>query len=432
MSRGVHLGFLAVCLKRAGVRPGLGRIVSAGVAAAVVAAIGSTALVSLGASRPAQSQSRPSYSDRSGLASFHLVQPTSTISPSDALTAYGSPVAPASMNATPRIEALARALEYDPDRIYQFVRNTIAFEPQFGLHKGGDGALLDGSGGAFDQAQLMVSLARASGHSARYRLGLISLGGEAASILKVTDARQACLLLAAGGTPALVNGATSCSSLSGPVSSVQMMHVWPEVSIGGVWYAFDPALKTSTRVTGIDLWAAAGTSAGSAWSNIASGVSSGQPEVTGLNAGSIANKMESYATRLQAALIASHGDKSIAELTGGWDLTRDDSTPRYTSLPNAQPIAVWAGDVPPVYRATVKFHTGGFEQILDLPSIYAYRIQGLQKGHQFKLAVRKCDHLNAAPTAYFGGADHFVFIHHGYFSSCRLRFKVQKCHHTRL
>ncbi|GLK48666.1 hypothetical protein GCM10017620_16390 [Brevundimonas intermedia] len=383
--------------------PHLSRNVRLGAGVALTAATVLVTLAGVVGQGSVRAQSTPSYSARSALPSFHLVQPASTVSPSDALAFYGAPTTPVHITASPRIEALARGLEHDPDRIYQFVRNTIAFEPQFGLHKGGDGAFLDGSGGAFDQAQLMVQLVRASGYSARYRLGTVSLGAEAASILKVGEARQACLLLAAGGTPALVNGSTSCATLSGAVSSVQMLHIWPEINIGGSWYAFDPALKTSARVNGIDLWAAAGTTPASAWSNVSAGVSVGQANVTGLSGSAIAGKMATYAANLQTSLIASHSNKSIHELTGGWTINRDFSTPRNTSLPNASAVLTWEGDIPAPYRAKVQFHTGGFLNTLDLPSIYAYRIQGLQKGRQFILAVRKCDHLNAAPTAYFGG-----------------------------
>ena len=44
-------------------------------------------------------------------------------------------------------------------------------------------------------------------------------------------------------------------------------------------------------------------------------------------------KMATYAATLQTSLIASHSNKSIHELTGGWTINRDFSTPRNTSLP---------------------------------------------------------------------------------------------------
>ena len=33
-----------------------------------------------------------------------------------------------------------------------------------------------------------------------------------------------------------------------PLTSVEMSHVWVEANIGGTWYAFDPSLKTNTKI----------------------------------------------------------------------------------------------------------------------------------------------------------------------------------------
>ncbi|MBJ7484084.1 RHS repeat-associated core domain-containing protein [Brevundimonas sp.] len=374
---------------------------------------GGLASFALMAARAVHAQSLPSYAARSGLPSFRLAQPSATITPGDALAYYGSPSVPDHAAISPRITALARALEHNPDRIYQFVRNSIEFEPQFGLHKGGDGVLLDGAGGAFDQAQLMVQLARASGYGARYGLGVKTLGTEAASILKVANARQACLLLAAAGTPALVNGQTACTGLSGAVSSVEMLHVWPEIMIGGSWYAFDPALKTHTRVNGIDVWASANTTAGSAWVNLMSGISVNQANVTGIDPSSIASKMATYTTVLQADLAANHSNKSLAEVTGGWTINRSYAVLRDGQLSGATVNAHWNGDIPVPYRATIRFHTDNFIQTFDLANMYAYRVQAQISGDAFKLAIRRCDSSDASPSAYFG-----AFVDSGPASAC--------------
>src|SRR5579862_3357611 len=60
--------------------------------------------------------------------------------------------------AAPEIVELARALQNDPDLIYQFVHDNIEFSPLFGLLKGPVGTLLDRRGNSFDQASLMVAL----------------------------------------------------------------------------------------------------------------------------------------------------------------------------------------------------------------------------------------------------------------------------------
>ena len=353
----------------------------------------------------AQAQGSPAYTNASytssGLPGFRLSVQTSLVSPGEAFSYYGSSTSPAAPGRSARITALARSLENDPDRIYHFVRNSIAFEPQFGLHKGADGVLLDGSGGAFDQSQLMIELLRASGVNARYTMGTIQLGPEASSILRVNSARQACELLAVAGTPGTVNGSSGCSSMSGAVSSVNMMHVWVEAQIGETWYAFDPSLKQTTKINGIDLWGAAGTSPSAAWSNVSSGVSISGGNLNGVNATNIEADLAGYATTLQNNLIANHSGKSLRQLTGGWEIIRTEAAPRVATLPNASITTRWAEDVPAPYRAKLRLQTAGFDHTFDLPSIYGWRTQAQLQNHRLIVAVRKREHLDGEATAYF-------------------------------
>jgi len=65
----------------------------------------------------------------------------SLISPSAADTYYGSSTAstisvPGITTRPAEIRELARALESDPDLIFEFVRNTVEMEWIYGLHKG--------------------------------------------------------------------------------------------------------------------------------------------------------------------------------------------------------------------------------------------------------------------------------------------------------
>jgi len=65
-----------------------------------------------------------------------------------------------------RISELARGLEYDWRKCFDFVRNHIAFTPYVGIMRGAERTLLDREGNDADQAFLLVALLRASGHSA--------------------------------------------------------------------------------------------------------------------------------------------------------------------------------------------------------------------------------------------------------------------------
>ncbi len=63
-----------------------------------------------------------------------------------------------------RISDLARSLDYDWRKCFRFVRDEIAFVPYCGFSRGADRTLLDRAGGDADQALLLWSLLRASGH----------------------------------------------------------------------------------------------------------------------------------------------------------------------------------------------------------------------------------------------------------------------------
>ncbi|HYE46258.1 MAG TPA: hypothetical protein VEA44_10850, partial [Caulobacter sp.] len=155
----------------------------------------------------------------------------------------------------PEIRELARALRHDPNLIYEYVRNSVDTEFLFGTHKGSLGVIIDKSGTAFDQAQLMVDLLRevpeggGTGTNAQFRYGTITLTGtQFQQWTGITNAKAACDFLATGGIPATVN---SCDA-GGTVSSVTMSHVWVEAQIGGTWRFFDPAFKPYEHTKGIN------------------------------------------------------------------------------------------------------------------------------------------------------------------------------------
>src|SRR5207244_4453586 len=66
---------------------------------------------------------------------------------------------------TPEIQALARGLENDPVRIYNYVHDHIRHVLYFGSKKGAQLTLLEKSGNDFDQCALLVALLRAAGYT---------------------------------------------------------------------------------------------------------------------------------------------------------------------------------------------------------------------------------------------------------------------------
>ena len=116
---------------------------------------------------------------------LYSVNAAALVTPTAADTFYCTPVANCTTSGTRdlwtanypvEIPALARALQNDPDLIYQFVRNNIKYVPIYGLQKGALGALIDRSGTAFDMAQLMVELLRAAAATLPPLLAMLMIG----------------------------------------------------------------------------------------------------------------------------------------------------------------------------------------------------------------------------------------------------------------
>jgi RHS repeat-associated protein len=345
-----------------------GRVQSLGWVARWLAA--AAAFAGLAAGPMARAQTAPS-----ALPSVRILKGT-LIAPGDAATYYGgattstnglcrdfaSNAAICTSVRPPEVVELARALKGDPNLIYEYVRNSIDTEFQFGLQKGSLGVIIDKSGTAFDQAKLMVDLLRQSGLTARYKLGTITLtGSQFYDWTGITDARAACNFLATGGIPATINGSTTSDcSYTGAVSSATVMHVWVEADVNGGTYQFDPSYKAYQHKTGINPASAIGYSAGSAlgWatSGMASGSQGGSNYVAGLNGSSLTGNLQSGAstlltrlkqTDMQGATLADVvGGRLIQPLsdrpTGGWKQTG--------FAYGASASASWTGDIPDPYR----------------------------------------------------------------------------------
>ncbi|MCL2658846.1 MAG: DUF6531 domain-containing protein, partial [Betaproteobacteria bacterium] len=95
--------------------------------------------------------------------------------PADAATSCGYNAADLAATAdaplNQEIKDLAKSLDFDARKIYQYVYNEIKFEPYWGATKGAMGALWSKAGGPMDQASLTVALLRASNIPARYVRG---------------------------------------------------------------------------------------------------------------------------------------------------------------------------------------------------------------------------------------------------------------------
>jgi hypothetical protein len=76
---------------------------------------------------------------------------------------------------TPEIQALARGLENDPKRIFDYVHDHIRHVLYFGSKKGAQLTLLERSGNDFDQCALLAALLTAAGYSPSYEFGALKM-----------------------------------------------------------------------------------------------------------------------------------------------------------------------------------------------------------------------------------------------------------------
>lgn len=293
------------------------------------------------------------------------------------MAAKAAPLAPAS------IAVLARSLNYNPDLIYQFIRNNIEYYPLWGVQKGAVGAVLDNQGTAHDQAALMVELLRASGYSANYVVGVIHLTGAQLREWWGYEVDKVCAVLNLVGVSqipiASINATSggSCPGLNAAVTDISIQHVWVKVNIGGTDYVFDPSYKPHTQITGINLVAASGYNAATYLSNAKSGAVINSDYVQNLNRNNIINGLTTQASTLATWLRANKPAASLTDALGGWTIAPYiGQSQRLTVLPYQDPAYGTAEGtyLDPAYKPTLRVRYQGIDQTFTSDAIYGKRL----------------------------------------------------------
>ncbi len=175
---------------------------------------------------------------------------------------------------TPALRQIATLLENDPVPLYEFVRNTFAFEPYYGSVKGSQATLSLQSGNDFDQASVLIALYRQAGIPARYVYGTVEIPIEKAMqwLGGITNPKVVGEVLASNGIPATL------IYVGGVPQFVRLEHVWVEAwlpyeNYRGVratppgrstWVPLDPSFKLhDPNPNALDLAAAQGFDADS-------------------------------------------------------------------------------------------------------------------------------------------------------------------------
>ena len=268
---------------------------------------------------------------------------------------------------------LAEALENDPLRIYQYVRNHFEYVPYFGFLKGPYLTLHERSGNDFDQSALLIELLRAANISARFQFGTVTVSSvvdvQAVANWLGTDADLELIAqtFAQGGVPVALTD-----------SSVSFNHVWVEATINQQAVLLDPAFKPSTRYSSIDLTAAMKyTEAGvlAAADGVQTGIS-----ISGMKLDALGDYLEQRATNLQNYLKSHHPNDRVEDVLGGFKIVQDNSE----NLPASLPLAVigtplvW-DTVPANYMHTLRLRHGGIDITRNISDIAGRKVSLLYR-----------------------------------------------------
>ncbi len=262
---------------------------------------------------------------------------------------------------------LARSLRSDVDRIYEYVHDNITYVPTWGLRKSPQAVILDQSGNAFDQANLMVQLLRSAGYTADLVQGEVRLTGTDIEMLFGTKKDNVIpYLVPSGGIPMAywVDG-------TGNVPQMDMGHVWVRATgkeLGTTYYHFDPARKQAALGTAaVSLATAMGytqsdflTAAGGVAGDVAGA------SVKSFNGTAIRQKLHTYATNLINHLNANHQFKTMDQALGGRPIQSivGQADLRVTSNPKLKPTttpAIWTS-VPTTYQPTLRLQLAGIDK----------------------------------------------------------------------
>jgi RHS repeat-associated protein len=229
---------------------------------------------------------------------------------------------------TPEIQELARGLENDPKRIFDYVHDHIRHILYFGSKKGAQLTLLEQSGNDFDQCALLAALLRAAGYTnAAYEFGVLKMPYDAADgsnndlhhwlglTLLNTNWNATkdyfSYLLGTRGYPS-----NAFFTFSGDTNDLAFHRVWVTLPLSGTNYYLDPGFKITERISGIDLKSVTQANSNALWT--AAGGTNTADYAQNLSESAIRNKLRDYTTNfLYFMQTNSNPNASVDEILGG-------------------------------------------------------------------------------------------------------------------
>ncbi len=271
---------------------------------------------------------------------------------------------------TPEIEELARGLRYDPQLIYEYVRNSIDYVAIYGSLKGATMTMHDRRGNDFDQTSLLIALMRESGYTASFIHGMVQLDAATISNLLGVDSDPNVVgsLLGSAGIPAtvFVNG-------MGNLVFVRLDHVWAKVNISGTDYVFDPSVKGYLETSGIDLATAMGYDQATFLASANSGSTIDPDFVQNINHNNIHSDFTTYSTNLVNQVRSMNG-ATLADVVGGRQIVEQRGAAFVTTLPYELSRDFEWTDVPSTHQTRLRIQHLGIDEDLSTPEVYGKRL----------------------------------------------------------
>lgn len=307
----------------------------------------------------------------------------------------------------PEITELALALRKDPKLIYDYVHNYIDYLPYYGSLKGATLTYLDGSGNDFDQASLMIALLRASGYTAQYQLGTMTIPGDKLANWLGADQKWQAIssVISSGGVP--MNSITADGTAN-------FNRVWVKATIGGIDYLFDPAFKTYEYKNKIDIGAAMAYNQSDFLA--AAGGTSGADYIQNVNEGNIRGKLATYATNLVNTIRNQYPNHDIKEIISGRNIVQSTLTQYPTTLPFTPSLSLSWDEIPASYTTTLRIQHAGINHPLNMSDLNGKRLTLTYSGADNHPELRLDGVVLASGTATTKGTknDCVVTIDHPY------------------
>jgi len=318
---------------------------------------------------------------------------------------------------TPDIAALARNLENDPTRIYNYVHDHIRYVHYFGSHKGAEMTLLERSGNDFDQCALLVALLRQAGFYPSYEFGMISIPYAASNQQDYQHWVGAMMpntnWIAASQLAEIINstlGYPLTGYFAGDTNNLLFHHVWVQVALNGTNYTLDPAFKVNQPIGGIGLDAAMQLNTNTLISAVSSGSTATADYVQNLNEANLRSTLGSYNSNLLSYIQSTCPNAPVQQIVGGQSIVPSTGLPLgqptpFTSLTqNGQwPVSTWTY-IPTNLMAVLSFNLPGTNNSFYLPGLAGSRLSLVCTSNGVAQLWQEDNMLTSVQTTGSGGA----------------------------